>query len=134
MNRTNTTDQTSQTGRTDQTDQTGRTDQTDRTGRKGRMDELGSGGREDPMGELAAFILARVTDDLEVLAGAGVMPVLVGERLLVECEVKRRLVGHVQNIDWAYEPAGDQDYMRTVLELLALPWAAHPAYNPDWAI
>ncbi|WP_104167523.1 DUF6221 family protein [Arthrobacter sp. SX1312] len=85
------------------------------------------------MDELAAFILARVEDDLEVLAGVGVVPALVGERLLVECEVKRRLVGHVQSIDWAYEPAGDQDYMQTVLELLALPWAAHPTYNPDWA-
>lgn len=124
MNRTNTTDQTSQTVRTDQTDLADRIGQTD---------PAGSDGTADPMDELAAFILARVTDDLEVLAGARVVPALVGERLLVECEVKRRLVGHVQSIDWAYEPAGDQDYMRRILELLALPWAAHPAYNPDWA-
>ena len=85
------------------------------------------------MDELAAFILARVEDDLEVLAGAGVMPAVVGERLLAECEVKRRLVAHVQSVDWASEPAGDQDYMRRILELLALPWVAHPAYDPDWA-
>ncbi|MHA7284197.1 DUF6221 family protein [Arthrobacter sp. TMS2-4] len=115
MNRTNSTD------RTDQTDQMGQTNQT------------GSDGTADPMDELAAFILARITDDLEVLAGAGVIPVQVGERLLTECEVKRRLVGHVQSVDWAYEPAGDQDYRGKILELLALPWAAHPAYNPDWA-
>ncbi|MHA7239579.1 DUF6221 family protein [Arthrobacter sp. TMS1-12-1] len=118
MNRTNSTDQTDRTGQADQANP---------------VDDMGSDGTADPMDELAAFILARVTDDLEVLAGAGVMPVQVGERLLAECEVKRSLVGHVQSIDWAYEPAGDQDYMRTVLELLALPWAAHPAYNPDWA-
>ncbi|WP_104168885.1 hypothetical protein [Arthrobacter sp. SX1312] len=104
--------------RTNNTDQTARTDQTDWMS---QVDESGFGGQGDAMDELAAFILARVADDLQVLAGAGVMPVLVGERLLVECEVKRRLVAHVQSIDWAYEPAGDQDYMQTVLELLALP-------------
>jgi hypothetical protein len=119
--------------RTHGTDQTGRTDQADQKGQIDGMGGPGAGGGGDPMDELAAFILARINDDLEVLAGAGVMPVQVGERLLAECEVKRRLVAHVQSIDWAYEPAGDQDYMRRVLELLALPWAANPAYNPDWA-
>ena len=120
--------------RTHSTDQTGRTDYTDQTDWTGQIDESGSGGEVDPMGELAAFILARVVDDLKVLTGAGAMPALVGERLLAECEVKRHLVTHVQSIDWAFELAGDQDYRGKILELLALPWAAHPAYNPDWAI
>ncbi len=78
------------------------------------------------MDELAAFILARVADDLQVLAGAGVMPAQVGERLLAECEVKRRLIGHVQSVDWGYEPAGDEDCRGKILELLALPWAHTP--------
>ncbi|THJ65661.1 hypothetical protein E8P82_11880 [Arthrobacter echini] len=105
----------------------------DQADRIGWMGEPGSAGEVDPMDELAAFILARVTHDLKVLAGAGVMPAQVGERLLTECEVKRHLVARVQSIDWAYAPAGNQDYRGKIPELLALPWAAHPAYNPDWA-
>ena len=39
----------------------------------------------------------------------------------------------MQSIDWDYEPAGEQDYMRTILELLALPWRNHADYSLRWA-
>ncbi|WP_334684391.1 DUF6221 family protein [Arthrobacter sp. CAN_A6] len=55
------------------------------------------------------------------------------EKVIADCVVKQRLVAHVQSIDWDYEPAGEQDYMRTILELMALPWRNHPDYSPHWA-
>lgn len=30
------------------------------------------------------------------------------EKVIAQCAAKRRLVAHVQSIDWAYEPAGEQ--------------------------
>lgn len=86
------------------------------------------------MDELAAFILARVEEDEVLIAGGGMLRERAAERLLKESEVKRRLVAHVQRVDWSYEPAGEQDYMWKILELLALPWAGHPDYNPRWIV
>ena len=54
------------------------------------------------------------------------------EKVIADCAAKQRLVAHVQSIDWDYEPAGEQDYMRTILELLALPWRNHPDYSRHW--
>ena len=54
------------------------------------------------------------------------------EKVIAECVAKQRLVAHVQSIDWDYEPAGEQDYMHTILELLALPWRNHPDYSRHW--
>ncbi|OUM44668.1 DUF6221 family protein [Arthrobacter sedimenti] len=88
------------------------------------------------MDELAAFILAPIEEDEVLRTGGDRMTMtasVAGERLLAECVSKRRPVAHVQSIDWSYEPAGDQDYMWKVLELLALPWARHPAYKAHWA-
>ncbi|WP_026531551.1 DUF6221 family protein [Arthrobacter sp. H41] len=54
------------------------------------------------------------------------------ERVMVDCVAKQRLVAHVQSIDWDYEPAGEQDYMYKILELLALPWREHPECQSHW--
>ncbi|WDF35063.1 DUF6221 family protein (plasmid) [Arthrobacter agilis] len=54
------------------------------------------------------------------------------EKVIADCVAKQRLVAHVQSIDWDYEPAGEQDYMRTILELPAVPWRDHPDYAPHW--
>lgn len=85
------------------------------------------------MDQLAAFILARVDDDEDRVRKDGTAATALGERLLVDGKVKRRLVAHVQRVDWAYELAGEQDYMWTILELLALPWSAHPEYDARWS-
>lgn len=86
------------------------------------------------MDEIAAFIIARVEEDEVLIGGGGMTRPLAAGRLLRESEVKRRLVAHVQGVDWDHEPAGEQDYMRMILELLALPWSGHPDYRPDWSI
>ncbi|WP_422390209.1 hypothetical protein [Arthrobacter sp. N1] len=83
------------------------------------------------MDEIAAFILARL-DDEEAAVTAGAYP----EEWMVDqqrasCRTRRELVAHVQRIDWDYEPAGEADYMRTILEILAEPRAGHPDFRPE---
>lgn len=56
------------------------------------------------------------------------------KKVIADCAAKQRLVAHVQSIDWGYEPTGEQDYMRTILELLALPWRDHVDYSLHWAV
>jgi len=66
------------------------------------------------------------------------------DRVLAECEAKRRIVQ--LKADWRYqgvavvdvgipraEIEGRQDMRNEVLRLLALPYAAHPDYDPKWA-
>ncbi|BBE21368.1 hypothetical protein MN0502_02510 [Arthrobacter sp. MN05-02] len=84
------------------------------------------------MDELAAFILARIEEDEVLLTGGDMMPAMAEERLLAECEAKRRLIAHVQRIEWNIKPVEDQNYMRRILELLALPWIGHPEYDTRW--
>lgn len=88
---------------------------------------------QEPMDQLAAFILARVDDDEEQAREDGTATTVLGERLLIDGDVKRRLDAHVQRIDWTYEPAGEQDYMWTILDFLALPWRNHPDYQSHWS-
>jgi hypothetical protein len=49
-------------------------------------------------------------------------------RVLAECEAKRRIVERYTHL---YEH-GDSGDMRWTLPLLALPYADHPDYNPEW--
>ena len=89
---------------------------------------------------LTDFLLARIADDeaatriLDCNCGEGVAEVdpLPGcpDRVLAECEAKRTLVmtfeGHLDGGD-GYAAAAV-----IALEALALPYADHPDYNPDW--
>ena len=67
-------------------------------------------------------------------------------RVLAECEAKRRLVEHVVKFrrdvanasiwrgdEWADgRVAGWEDGVAGILEVLALPYADHPDYRPEW--
>ena len=59
-------------------------------------------------------------------------------RVLAECEAKRRIVGlHESRPDWPdCQECGDRDYTKpwpcSTLRLLALPYADHPDYRPEW--
>lgn len=55
------------------------------------------------------------------------------EKVIADCAAKQRLGAHVQSIDWDYESTGEQDYMREILELLALPCRDHPDYQVYWS-
>lgn len=112
--------------------------------------------------ELADFLLARIAededvarrsieDDTRMTAEAGPienpgpayvteqasvgMEYLVGvrpARVLAECEAKRQVVTQAAHYtDVLYDPAA-QVY-RQVLRALALPYAGHPDYRPQWA-
>jgi hypothetical protein len=73
-------------------------------------------------GTLADFLLARIDED-ENLAGAFTDE----ERILAWCAAHRRIV------DWAgagWQPPAIYE----LLQLLALPYADHPDYLPEWAI
>lgn len=57
------------------------------------------------------------------------------ERVLAECEAKRRIIRAVKrnpNAPWDAYAIGRDDVGREVLRLLALPYADHPDYRPEW--
>lgn len=101
---------------------------------------------------LTEFLLARIAEDLAVATElqswnadgiASGMDCLTSaefrhiehfdaERVLAECEAKRRIIDRYENTtfdDWA-EP--DREYERWILPLLALPYADHPDYEEPW--
>ncbi len=96
------------------------------------------------MDELATFILARISEDERVamtmhtrLRQARVLDPDVEEyfvvwhpkRVLAECESKRLIV-ELQRSDLRDDP---EDWEADeVLRLLALPYADHPHYRPEW--
>jgi len=59
-------------------------------------------------------------------------------RVLADCEAKRRIVGlHERRPDWPdCQECGDRDDIKpwpcSTLRLLALPYADHPDYRPEW--
>ena len=104
---------------------------------------------------LTSFLLARIAADerhARKLAETDTRPVLSlaltvnhPQRILLECEAKRRIVGlHDTSYSWmdaATSPARDVcslcntdggTYPCTTLRALALPYADHPDYDPDW--
>jgi hypothetical protein len=95
---------------------------------------------------LAGFLLARITDDQAAgeqavtwptqngLAWVGPTPktatllAISGHRMLAECDAKRRIVEDMQL-------ALEYDQLETyelVLQYLALPYAGHEDYRPEW--
>jgi hypothetical protein len=104
---------------------------------------------------LSEFVLARATDDEELarqygdpgalrsgLAWASDVnrPVLEVDpsRMVAECEAKRRVVAQFVDAVANYEadagPQGEVTRLRFVLRALALPYADHPDYQPEWRI
>ena len=105
------------------------------------------------MRDLSEFLLARAGDDEELarqygdprrlrssLAWASEVgrPVLEVDpsRMVAECEAKRRVVAQfiegVANYDIG--PQGEVARLTFVLRALALPYADHPDYQPEWRI
>jgi hypothetical protein len=104
---------------------------------------------------LSEFLLARATDDEELarqygdpgalrsgLAWASDVnrPVLEVDpsRMVAECEAKRRVVAQFVDAVANYEadagPQGEVTRLTFVLRALALPYADHPDYQPEWRI
>jgi hypothetical protein len=99
-----------------------------------------------PKPTLTDFLLARIAEDEKeassYLADLDENPpsvhdmVQVGwieagspERVLAECEAKRRIVATCTGYEWESTNARGYD---EVLELLALPYADHPDYREEW--
>jgi Family of unknown function (DUF6221) len=60
------------------------------------------------------------------------------ERVLLECEAKRAVIAtYKQAIQKAHHdpntPPGKVTALETVLKQLALPYAQHPDYRPEWS-
>jgi hypothetical protein len=105
------------------------------------------------MRDVSEFLLARATDDEELARQYGDpralrsslawapdvgRPVLEIDpsRMAAECEAKRRVVAQfieaVANYDIG--PQGEVARLTFVLRALALPYADHPDYQPEWRI
>jgi hypothetical protein len=95
------------------------------------------------MTTLVEFLLTRIAEDEArakyddphwadckhfVMFSEGGLPCSCGleSRLLAECEAKRRIVEDATDVPTIS--------MRRVLRLLALPYADHPDYKPEWAV
>lgn len=91
---------------------------------------------------LAEFLLERIAEDEAhdgwhtVECGVGLGYWATGRcicgypaRILADCEAKRRIVAWVNQWPWRAEPPSSVDGL---LPLLALPYADHPDYRPEW--
>jgi hypothetical protein len=105
---------------------------------------------------LAEFLLARIAEDEAAVRAEYARPELDARRGLAECEAKRRIIeihgSLVQVIPWVDEERNAEDARRghtwctecgnvddqpvawpcDTLRLLALPYADHPDYSPEW--
>jgi Family of unknown function (DUF6221) len=77
---------------------------------------------------LTEFLLARIAEDEAAVAhirkDPGYWYALPWDRLLAECEAKRRIVREWGQFE-TYNGEG-------LMQVLALPYADHPDYLPDW--
>ena len=86
---------------------------------------------------LTEFLLARITEDEAVArsgfshterwvrsAPTGTPTGLSCPAVLAECEAKRRIVEAAMSVGWVTT--------QTFLPILALPYADHPDYLPEW--
>lgn len=85
---------------------------------------------------LTEFLLARIAED-EAIARATTAHIAhwdPARGILATCTAKRRLLalhGHVSRD--GYGPSGRcDDYPCPTLQLLAMPYADHPDYDPSW--
>ena len=102
------------------------------------------------MTDLIRFLLARLTDeeyylhhpvqdesrdqphDPRLVAGGWWPPA----RVIAECEAKRRILLFAQDPQrWSPAAArADPETVEAVLRCLALPYADHPDYRPEWRL
>ena len=101
---------------------------------------------------LTDFLLARIAEDEEIASRAGTFEpwsekmrrdnyghlTIQPDRVLAECEAKRRIVEDFQHLDADYHVTHSeftearQFQALVALGHVALPYADHPDYNPDW--
>lgn len=99
---------------------------------------------------LTDFLLARIAEDeagamrrerRTVVDGSGLLAdawsVVGDRRVLAECEAKRRIVGMYvgpteDDEGNPYAVGGYGEAWLDAIRFLALPYADHPDYNPDW--
>jgi hypothetical protein len=88
--------------------------------------------------DLAAFLLARITEDKADIEGARISDSPTWwepdcwsrERALAECDAKRRLVEELARME--VEEVGWDDIEEWVMSCLALPYAGHDDYQQEW--
>ncbi len=87
---------------------------------------------------LTAFLLARIAEDkqrwtLAAMRTGGSALLKLAERMLAECDAKRRIVELEPPAtgDGGF-PEGYWEAHQLVLRLLALPYAGHPDYEEAW--
>ena len=79
---------------------------------------------------LTEFLTARITEDETDLRAGADLPDdrWTTQRLLAECDAKRRIIERVSDVAWS----GSYAVRDVVLELLAVPYADHPDYRDEW--
>jgi hypothetical protein len=88
---------------------------------------------------LTEFLLARIAEDEATAQGWQVGSIVNPARALAECEAKRRIIDgavEVARVDLNEPVDPDDQGLRDVgvkiLCALALPYADHPDYLPEW--
>ena len=61
------------------------------------------------------------------------IPPAVKNRVMAECEAKRKIIAHCTRSDGGAAPAAGQDCMERVLFVLAQVYRHHPDFSHDWA-
>lgn len=96
---------------------------------------------------LAEFLLARIAEDTEAalhiadqadVVRAHGMKIVTGplspNRLLADCEAKRQLISDISEyLDHKGGITATDGLAWRALTYLALPYASHPDYQPEWA-
>jgi len=103
--------------------------------------------------DLVEFLRARLAEDqqslehnthleaewaYEDIESGGFNPTFSGPtatRLLAEVESKRRIIARVlEGCECHWSGMYGQDWDEDILRLLAMPYADHPDYDPDWRV
>jgi hypothetical protein len=82
---------------------------------------------------LIEFVLARIAEDEEIVRLKGITGRRV-ERGQLECEAKRRIVELHRAKDNGFCTHCNWKWPCVTLRLLALPYADHPDYQPEWRV
>lgn len=90
------------------------------------------------MADLAEFLLERISEDEGAAGKRHAVPCGIGgwdgcncgvpERVLAECEAKRRIVESIASL----YPKGAPVPPHLHMKFLALPYADHPDFDPSW--